>query len=76
LPLPHAPKFFNTPLEAQTTKRETPICQLNLSRQESGLMDAFLLYSIPSKSLRKPIATLRHFRDEIIAAVDFAINGI
>lgn len=32
--------------------------------------------SIPSKTLKKPIGSLEHFRDEIIAAVDFAITGI
>ncbi|BFM05014.1 CcdB family protein [Halioxenophilus aromaticivorans] len=32
--------------------------------------------SIPSKTLNKPIGSLSHFRDEIIAALDFAITGI
>lgn len=32
--------------------------------------------SIPSKTLKKPIGSLSHFRDEIIAALDFAITGI
>lgn len=32
--------------------------------------------SIPSKTLSKPIGSLSHFRDEIIAALDFAITGI
>ena len=31
---------------------------------------------IPSKALNKPIGSLSHFRDEIIAALDFAIAGI
>jgi toxin CcdB len=32
--------------------------------------------SIPSKILKDPIGSLSHFRDEIIAAIDFAITGI
>ena len=32
--------------------------------------------SIPSKTLSKPIGSLSHFRDEIIAALGFAITGI
>lgn len=32
--------------------------------------------SIPSKSLKKPIGSLSHLRDDIIAALDFAITGI
>lgn len=32
--------------------------------------------SIPSRTLKKPIGSLKHFRDEIIAAIDFAITGI
>jgi toxin CcdB len=32
--------------------------------------------SIPSKFLKSPIGSLSHFRDEIIAAMDFAITGI
>ena len=32
--------------------------------------------SVPSKALRKPVGSLSHFRDEIIAALDFAITGV
>jgi toxin CcdB len=32
--------------------------------------------SMPAKSLRKPIGTLSHLRDEIISALDLAIMGI
>jgi toxin CcdB len=32
--------------------------------------------SMPSKLLKQPIGTLEHLRDEIIAALDFAITGI
>ena len=32
--------------------------------------------SMPTKSLRKPIGTLAHLRDEIISALDLAIIGI
>ncbi len=34
------------------------------------------IVSIPSKLLKKPIGSLNHFRDEIVAAIDFAITGI
>ncbi len=32
--------------------------------------------SVPAKSLKNPIGSLSHLRDEIIAALDFAITGI
>ena len=32
--------------------------------------------SIPAKLLKDPIGSLEHFRDEIVAALDFAITGI
>ena len=32
--------------------------------------------SMPSRSLKNPIGSLSHLRDEIIAALDFAITGI
>ena len=32
--------------------------------------------SVPSKLLKNPVGSLSHFRDEIIAAMDFAITGI
>jgi len=32
--------------------------------------------SIPAKLLKKPVGSLSHFRDEIVAAMDFAITGI
>ncbi len=31
--------------------------------------------SIPSKTLKNPIGSLSHLRDEIVAAIDFAITG-
>lgn len=34
------------------------------------------LASIPSKTLKDPIGSLNHFRDDIIATLDFAITGI
>ncbi|WP_286237562.1 CcdB family protein [Neptuniibacter halophilus] len=34
------------------------------------------LASIPAKSLKNPIGSLSHLRDEIIASLDFAITGI
>ena len=32
--------------------------------------------SMPSKSLKNPIGSLAHMRNEIIAALDFAITGV
>ena len=32
--------------------------------------------SIPSNILKEPVGTLSHLRDEIVAALDFAITGI
>lgn len=34
------------------------------------------LSSMPSKSLKNPVGTLSHLRDEIISALDLAITGI
>ena len=34
------------------------------------------LASMPSKSLKNPVGTLLHLRDEIISALDLAITGI
>lgn len=33
------------------------------------------LSSVPAKILKQPIGSLDHFREEIIAALDFAITG-
>lgn len=32
--------------------------------------------SMPAKRLKNPVGSLAHFRDDIIAALDFAITGI
>jgi len=32
--------------------------------------------SIQAKRLKSPVGSLSHFRDEIIAAVDFVVTGI
>jgi len=32
--------------------------------------------SMPSKSLKNPVGSLAHMRDEIISALDFAITGV
>ena len=32
--------------------------------------------AIPSKALKEPVGSLEYFRDEVIAALDFAITGI
>ncbi|MBF0263790.1 MAG: CcdB family protein [Gammaproteobacteria bacterium] len=33
------------------------------------------LASMPSKHLKKPVGTIQHLRDDIIASLDFAITG-
>ena len=32
--------------------------------------------SVPEKQLRKPVGSLAHFREQIIAALDLAITGV
>lgn len=32
--------------------------------------------SMPAKALRNPVGSLSHLRDEIVAALDFAVTGI
>jgi len=32
--------------------------------------------AVPSKILKEPVGSLKNFRDEVIAALDFAITGI
>ncbi len=32
--------------------------------------------SVPAKTLQEPVGTVRHLRDEILAALDFAITGV
>jgi toxin CcdB len=32
--------------------------------------------SVPGKQLRKPVGSLAHFREQIVAALDLAITGI
>jgi toxin CcdB len=34
------------------------------------------LSSMPKKLLKKPVGSLEHIRDEIVAAIDFAITGV
>lgn len=43
---------------------------------ESFLLLTPQIASIPSKILIQPIGSLSHLRDEIVAAIDFAITGI
>lgn len=39
-------------------------------------MSQFDVYENPSKLLRNPVGSVETMRDEIIAAIDFAITGI
>jgi toxin CcdB len=59
--------------KSESLKGLTPEIEYN---GESLLLLIPQIASIPSKSLRQPIGSLEHFRDEIIAALDFAITGI
>ncbi|MFA7554978.1 MAG: CcdB family protein [Spongiibacteraceae bacterium] len=43
---------------------------------EKLLLLTLQLASIPSKTLKAALASLMYIRDEIIAAIDFAITGI
>jgi toxin CcdB len=51
----------------------TPVIEYE---NEKLLLLTAQIASIPTKKLKKPVGSLSHFRDEIIAALDFAITGI
>jgi toxin CcdB len=62
-----------TDFKSEQLKRLTPII-------EYGGVELLLLVpqvaSIPTKVLKNPIGSLSHLRDDIVAALDFAITGI
>lgn len=45
-------------------------------RGQKLLMLTPQIASVPARLLKKPAGSLKHYRDEIIAALDFAITGI
>lgn len=51
----------------------TPVIEYE---DEKLLLLTAQIASIPTKKLKKPVGALADFRDEIIAALDFAITGI
>lgn len=62
-------KSFND----QAMKKLTPEIEYE---SETLLLLVPQVASIPAKYLKDPIGSLNHFRDEIVAALDFAITGI
>lgn len=68
VPLGRSEHFKN-----ESMKKLTPVIEY-----DDGLLVLLTpqISSVPSKILKKPVGSLEHFRDEIIAAVDFAITGI
>ncbi|HCS27797.1 MAG TPA: plasmid maintenance protein CcdB [Spongiibacteraceae bacterium] len=60
-------------LNEQTMKKLTPEIEYE---DETLLLLVPQIASIPAKHLKNPIGSLNHFRDEIVAALDFAITGI
>ena len=51
----------------------TPVVEY---KQQKLLLLTAQIASIPTKKLKNPVGSLSHFRDEIIASLDFAITGI
>ncbi len=68
VPLGNAELLKNEELKGLTLKIEFEGSQLLVLIPQ--------ITSMPTKSLRNPIGTLSHFRDEIISALDLAIIGI
>ncbi len=61
--------YFNN----EQMKRLTPVIEYE---NEKLLLLTPQIASMPTKRLKNPVGSLSHFRDEIIAALDFAITGI
>ena len=68
IPLGKMSYFNNEPME-----RLTPVVEYE---EEKLLLLTAQISSIPTKKLKNPVGSLAHFRDEIIASLDFAITGI
>ncbi len=61
--------YFNS----EQMKRLTPVVEYE---NEKLLLLTPQIASMPTKSLKNPVGSLSHFRDEIISSLDFAITGI
>jgi len=61
--------YFNS----EQMQRLTPIVEYE---NEKLLLLTPQIASVPTKRLKNPVGSLSHFRDEIIASLDFAISGI
>jgi toxin CcdB len=68
IPLGNLENFKNEKMDLLTPQIEYEKKQLLLVVPQ--------IASMPSKSLKNPIGSLSHLRDEIISALDFAITGI
>ncbi|GGC79170.1 CcdB family protein [Marinobacter halophilus] len=58
---------------SQSMRGLTP--ELSFDDQQLLLMTP-QISSVPEKSLKNPVGSLLHFRDQIIAALDLAVTGI
>jgi toxin CcdB len=68
-----APLALYNKFTGEELKKLTP----RVSYQEQELLILIpQITSVPANLLKEPIGTLVHLRDEIIAALDFAITGI
>lgn len=61
--------YFND----EQMKKLTPVVEY---KGEKLLLLTPQIASIPTRRLKNPVGSLSHFRDEIIASLDFAITGI
>ncbi len=68
IPLARKAEFKN-----EEMKRLTPTVSY---KNEELLLLVPQIASMPVKMLRDPIGSISHLRDEIVAALDFAITGI
>jgi toxin CcdB len=57
----------------EAMKRLTPM--LSFDGEELLLLTPQIA-SVPEKQLRKPVGSLAHFREQIVAALDLAITGV
>ncbi|WP_233007284.1 CcdB family protein [Rheinheimera faecalis] len=57
----------------EAMKRLTPMFSFD---GEELLLLTPQIASVPEKQLRKPVGSLAHFREQIIAALDLAITGV
>ncbi|TGD70676.1 plasmid maintenance protein CcdB [Mangrovimicrobium sediminis] len=68
VPLGRKAEFKN-----EEMKRLTPTISYE---SEELLLLVPQIASMPAKMLREPIGSISHLRDEIVAALDFAVTGI